>query len=126
MGQQQLFLIVIVAIIVGLATIIAIDTMDVARTEANESAVREDIFMVLNDARVYYEEAGVMGRAHSFDGFSMDDVHSVEPSNENGTYEVSEASGKSLTIEGEGNFEGVALTATATMTSDGMEISWSE
>lgn len=125
MGQQQLFLIVIVTIIAGIATVVAINTMDVSRRGANESAVRQDIFSVLTDARVYYQKSELINGKKSFDGFSINDVHSVQATNENGTYTVS-GTGQSVTIIATGTFNEVNLSATATMTNGDMEIVWSE
>jgi type II secretory pathway pseudopilin PulG len=126
MGQQQLLLTILVIIIVGVATVVAINTMQNARTESNETSVRQDILMILNDARVYYQKpAGLGGGGKSFDDISKNHILSVEPDNENGTYEIS-GSGNSVTVDGDGANDEVALTATATMTSDGMQISWSE
>lgn len=125
MGQQQLFLIVIVTIIAGIATVIAINTMDVSRRGANESAVRQDIFSVLTDARVYYQKSELINGKKSFDGFSLNDVHSVQASNENGSYTVSGA-GQSVTVTAVGAFNDVNLSAIATMTNGDLEINWSE
>lgn len=125
MGQQQLFLIVIVTIIAGIATVIAINTMDVSRRGANESAVRQDIFSVLTDARVYYQKSELINGKKSFDGFSLNDAHSVQASNENGSYTVSGA-GQSVTVTAVGAFNDVNLSAIATMTNGDLEINWSE
>jgi hypothetical protein len=125
MGQQQLLLVILVSILVGLATIVAIDTMQEARVNSNETAVRQDILMVINDAQIYYEKSDMMGGGgNSFDGISEEHILSIDPENENGSYEIS-GSGNTLTVTGDGTNDAVELTATATMTSDGMEISWS-
>lgn len=125
MGQQQLLLTILVTIIIGIAMIIAINTMNEAREDANESAMRQDILMVLNDAQTYYKKSEMMGGGgSSFKGISDSDILSIDPSNENGTYEIT-GKENSLTVVGVGTYIDT-LSATATMTNDGMEITWSK
>jgi len=125
MGQQQLLLTILVTILIGIAIVVAIDTMQAARENASETAIRQDMMMVLNDARIYYQKPGMLGGGgNSFDGISQDQILSIDPTNENGSYTVS-GSGKTVTIEGTGANGNVALSLEATMTSDGMDLSWS-
>lgn len=124
MGQQQLLLILLIVIIVGIATAVAVNTMQSAKKSSDVSAMRQDIMMVISDARIYYQKPDVMGGGgNSFDGISEEHILSIDPENENGTYAIS-GSGNSVTVEG--TSEEVAISATATMTTDGMDISWSE
>ncbi|MGD8749109.1 MAG: hypothetical protein PVI44_11630 [Balneolaceae bacterium] len=126
MGQQQLLLTILVTIIIGISIVVAINTMQASHKEANKSAVRQDILMVLNDAQTYYMKAKMLGGGgRSFDGISDSQILSIDLDNENGSYEVS-GSGNTLTVKGTGSYDNVELTATATMTGDGMEVTWSE
>jgi len=126
MGQQQLLLTILVTIIIGVATIIAVDTLQQSRIESNRSSVRQDMIMAISDARMYYEKPEVMGGGgKSFDGISIDNIVSIATSNANGSYAIS-GSGSSVTVEGTGNFDEVALSATATVQSGDLTISWSE
>jgi len=43
MGQQQLLLVILVTIIVGIATVVAINTFGAAADSANLDAVRQDM-----------------------------------------------------------------------------------
>lgn len=125
MGQQQLLLVILVTILVGVAAVVAIDTMQEARSNSNETAVRQDILMILNDAQIYYKKPEMVGGgSNSFDGISQQHILSIEPENENGSYEISGA-GNTLTVTGTGSEESVEVIATATMDGDGMEVSWS-
>ncbi|MEL7832396.1 hypothetical protein [Fodinibius sp. Rm-B-1B1-1] len=125
MGQQQLLLVILVTILIGVAAVVAIDTMQEARTNSNETAVRQDILMILNDAQIYYRKPEMVGGGgNSFDGISQQHILSVEPKNENGYYEIS-GSGNTLTVTGTGSDASVKVIATATINGDGMEISWS-
>ncbi len=126
MGQQQLLLTILVTIIIGIATIIAVNTMQQSRIESNRSSVRQDMIMAITDARMYYQKTEVLGGGgNSFDGITANHIISIDTSNENGTYSIS-GSGSSVTVEGTGNFDEVALSATATISSGNLTIAWSE
>ena len=125
MGQQQLLLVILVTILVGVATIVAINTMQKARSNSNETALRQDILMIFNDAQIYYNKSEMVGGgSNSFDGISQQNILSVEPHNENGSYTIS-GSGNTLTVSGTGKDENVEVIAIATMNGDGMDVSWS-
>jgi Tfp pilus assembly protein PilE len=126
MGQQQILLVILVTIIIGIATVVALDAVKAASEEANKSAVRQDILMVINDAQIYYQKPKALGGGgYKFDGISNNYIKSIDPDNENGSYELS-GSGDSITVVGTGNHDAFELSATAKMTTDGMDISWSE
>lgn len=126
MGQQQLLLVLLVTIIIGIGIITAIDTMQSARTESNRSSVQQDMLMVLNDAQIYYQKPEPMGGGgSSFDGISENHILSINPDNENGSYKIN-GTGNTVTVMGDGTDEKVNLTATAKMAGNEMEITWSE
>lgn len=125
MGQQQLLLTILVTILIGITIVVAIDTLHASRENANETTIRLDMIMVLNDARLYYQKPLELGGGgNSFDGISQDQILSIDPTNENGTYTVS-GSGKTVTIEGRGVNGNVALSLEAEMTGDGLDLTWS-
>lgn len=125
MGQQQLLIVILVSIIIGIAAVVAITTMQETRTDSIESALRQDILMVLNDAQTYYRKPESMGGGgQSFDGINQNDIMSINPQNENGTYQIY-GSGDAVTVDGTGTDNKVSVSATADMTTSGMEISWS-
>lgn len=125
MGQQQLLLVILVTILVGIAAVVAIDTMQEARSNSNETAVRQDILMILNDAQIYYQKPEMVGGgSNSFDGISQQNILSIKPDNENGSYEIS-GSGNTLTVTGTGRNGNVKVIATATMKGEGMDVLWS-
>lgn len=126
MGQQQLLLTILVTIIIGIAVIAGMNAMQNAFTESNRNALRQDILMILNDVQIYYEKPEALGGGgNSFDDISEKQIQSIEPENENGSYKIS-GSGNTVTVDGTGTNEKVTLSATATITSDGMEVSWTE
>ena len=69
MGQQQLLLVILVTIIVGIATVVAINTFGSAADQANIDAVTNDIATLASAAQGYYMRPGMLGGgARTFDG----------------------------------------------------------
>jgi len=98
MGQQQLLLIILVTIIVGIATVVAINTFSSASNSANVDAVRQDLLSMASTAQQYYMKPDMMGGGgNSFSKISMDDlncsgtVNSGTCTNQNGSYTISTA-----------------------------------
>ena len=96
MGQQQLLLVILVTIIVGIATVVAISTFGSAADAANIDAVRQDIATFAASAQGYFKKpemlgggggdfAGITFRSVAFpaDQFSTDNLTVV---NSNGVY----------------------------------------
>lgn len=124
MGQQQLLLVILVTILIGIATVVAIDTMQESQRNSNKTAVRQDILTIINDAQVYYEKPKIIGGGgHSFDEISKNHILSVEPDNENGTYSVS-GSGNTLTVTGTTHNGHNVIKATAVKNGSNIDISW--
>lgn len=61
MGQQQLLLVILVTIIVGIATVVAINTFGSAADSANLDAVRQDVASIAAAAQGYYMKPGMLG-----------------------------------------------------------------
>lgn len=106
MGQQQLLLVILVTIIVGIATVVAINTFSSAAEGANLDAVRQDVASIAASAQGYYIKPAMLGGgSQSFTGltfqnltFASDSIHSTtKVSNQNGTYELGVAA-QTLTI----------------------------
>ncbi len=111
MGQQQLLLVILVTIIVGIATVVAINTFGTAADQANVDAVRQDMLQIAASAQQYYMRPEMLGGGgRSFDGITFNDfafagtVEDVdEPANafnENGRYHISVTSDDSFTLVG--------------------------
>jgi len=111
MGQQQLLLVILVTIIVGIATVVAINTFGSAADAANLDAVRQDITGIAADAQGYFMKPTMLGGgSRSFDGigfhtitFSGRQLSELVAENENGTYE----------LLSDGNESGITLHAFA-------------
>src|SRR5690554_6892767 len=107
MGQQQLLLIILVAITVGIATVIAITTFSSAADAANRDAVRQDMTNIASSAHGYYMKPIFLGGGgKSFTGITFKDISFPSDGinsagnvaqNQNGRYEI-EANDQILTI----------------------------
>lgn len=72
MGQQQLLLVILVTIIVGIATVVAINTFGGAADSANLDAVRQDIASIAAGAQAYYQKPEMLGGGgKTFEGISF-------------------------------------------------------
>ena len=63
MGQQQLLLVILVTIIVGIATVVAINIFGTAAEEANRDAVRQDLLSAAAQAQAIWARPQMMGGA---------------------------------------------------------------
>ncbi len=61
MGQQQLLLVILVTIIVGIATVVAINTFGSAADSANIDAVRQDIATFAASAQGFFMKPEMLG-----------------------------------------------------------------
>ncbi|MDX1590605.1 MAG: hypothetical protein R3283_01500 [Balneolaceae bacterium] len=96
MGQQQLLLVILVTIIVGIATVVAINTFGAAADSANLDAVRQDVAQIAAAAQGYYMKPDMLGGGgRSFDGITFNDIafaasgvsaDGLTAENENGRY----------------------------------------
>ncbi|WP_440998947.1 hypothetical protein [Fodinibius sp. SL11] len=111
MGQQQLLLVILVTIIVGIATVVAINVFGTSAKSANEDAVRQDILTIASSAQGWYIKPEMMGGGgNSFSGidftkfnFSASDIdetnNNMTAKNMNGTYVLAvENSGTDLRV----------------------------
>ncbi len=123
MGQQQIILLILLAVIVGIATITAIDTLQESRKNSNLDAVQQDVILILNEAQGYYFRNSAMnGGSRSFNDIQITDI-SIGDSTVNGTYSIS-GNGQSLVVEGNGVYEDVFLRANAELQEGDLQIEW--
>ena len=109
MGQQQLLLVILVTIIVGIATVVAINTFGAAADSANLDSVRQDLATIAASAQGFYMKPTMLGGG----GRTFDDITfagmavpgtiqnpgtDTEVTNENGTYVITAAAGNVLTV----------------------------
>ncbi len=112
MGQQQLLLIVLSVIIVGIAVVVGINMFSASAASSNLEAVTSDLLNLAARAQQFYvKPSGLGGGGNSFSGLSADatGIAKLTPkaTNDNGTYTISTAgTGTSVTLQGLGNQDG--------------------
>ena len=112
MGQQQLLLIVLSVIIVGIAVVVGINMFSASAASANLEAVTNDLLNLASRAQQYYvKPTGLGGGGNSFVGITADatGLQKLTPkaSNDNGVFSVSTAgTAASVTLQGVGTQDG--------------------
>lgn len=107
MGQQQLLLIVLGVIIVGIAVVVGINIFSASSSNANRDAVVSDLTNLASMAQQYYRKPTAMGGGgNSFVGFSSSKVPASLLTNANGTYTIGTAAATSVMITGTGKEKG--------------------
>jgi type II secretory pathway pseudopilin PulG len=141
MGQQQLLLVILVTIIVGIATVVAINIFGTAADQANRDAVRQDLMAAGVQAQAIWARPDLMNGADrdfneldaktilarlNIPGTLATDSSDVE--NENGVYTVAIDGEDAITITGVPTSGGNNLEATVDRneTTDDWQISIAE
>lgn len=113
MGQQQLLLIVLSTIIVGISIAVGINMVTSSSGQANFDAVMQDVITVSERAREWYRKPALMGGGgNSFADIAagttdMIDLLGWPANNANGDYTVSTAgNATSVVFQGTGTEDG--------------------
>jgi len=116
MGQQQLLLLVLSAIIVGVSIVIGINMFSSSAIQANQDAVLQDCLNIAARAQEWYRKpVNLGGGGRDFTGglgISLVRLN-IPATNDNGTYTLPTPAAQLLTILGTG-VEGGPLTVTVT------------
>ena len=124
MGQQQLLLLVLSAIIVGIAIVVGINLFSEGAVQANQDAVTQDVATIGARAQEWYRKPKELGGGgHSFTGLTLAELN-IDSTNANGTFSVAvTASDVAVTGIGteDGDGDGTNLTVTATYDSSGVK-----
>ena len=100
MGQQQLLLIVLGVIIVGIAVVVGINVFTVSSANSNRDAVISDLTTLAAMSQQYYRKPTAMGGGgNTFTGWS---VPTSLSSTANGSY-AETVTASSITLVGTGN-----------------------
>lgn len=106
MGQQQLLLIVLSVIIVGLAVAIGITMFTESAAQANFDAVTSDMIRIASNAQQWYmKPASMGGGGRSFTDLSFINI-GVRSSNGNGAYTFENIQDGQFDIRGTGLEDG--------------------
>lgn len=115
MGQQQLLLIVLGTIIVGVAVVVGINMFTTGAVNAERDALLQDVNNVASTAASYWRKpAALGGGARSFVGVSDVTSFGADSSNANGNFIMSTVIANSFTLTATGSNEGVIIVASIT------------
>lgn len=113
MGQQQLLLIILGVIVVGIAVAVGITMFTDNAVSANRDAVTNDLVNLASRAQQYYRRpAGLGGGQGAFDaskgglGLSVITQLTSKPSNSNGDYTMGAVTPTSVVLTGTGKEKG--------------------
>lgn len=101
MGTQQLLLIVLGVIIVGIAVVVGINIFGTNAEQANKDAITQDCLRLASAAQGFYRKPTMLGGGNnSFDGITLEDCGmAADGINVNGTYTVTGA-GDTFSVTG--------------------------
>ena len=115
MGQQQLLLIILVTILCGIATVVAITVFDDSATKLNNDAVRQDLLTIAASVQSYKMKPVMLGGGGgSFDGFTLAKIafpaeemtpDGLHARNANGVYHVHSVTSEEIGLWGEPTME---------------------
>jgi hypothetical protein len=102
MGQQQLLLLILAAVIVGVAIVMGINMFAENAAQANQDAVMQDCLTIASRAQSWYRRPGAMGGGNNtYTGLTLAAINFDSP-NENGAYALTVAA-QEVTVQGTGN-----------------------
>src|SRR5512141_1018668 len=117
MGQQQLLLIILGVIIVGIAIAVGISQFGAHSTQANKDGVTSSLVNIAANAYQYKIRPTTMGGGGGkYDGYALPSKMS---SDDNGSYTISTASGAAAAIKGTSLING-SWAATCNVDSNGV------
>jgi Tfp pilus assembly protein PilE len=112
MGQQQLLIVILVTIVVGIATFVAINTFQQAHDESAYDAVRQDILQAQAQSKAFYLKSISMGGGGgTFSEISLKHLLLTDY-NENANYEIDETSVDDFTLSYTPHFNQRTYTVT--------------
>ncbi|MCB2204179.1 hypothetical protein KQI65_05470 [bacterium] len=133
MGTQQLLLIVLGVIIVGIAVVVGINIFGTNAEQANKDAITQDCLRLAAAAQGFYRKPTMLGGGNnSFVGIEIEDCGMsnngdiMTGENVNGTYVLSGATATGLVVTGTSqtdNTQTVTLTLDMTGTTDDERVS---
>jgi hypothetical protein len=113
MGQQQLLLIILGVIVVGIAVAVGITMFNDSATSANRDAVTNDLINLASRAQQFYRRPTALGGGGgSFAGLASTGIKLLTKTsgtsmiNGNGEYVILTASSSAVSLQGEGTETG--------------------
>ena len=102
MGQQQLLLIILGVIVVGIAVAVGITMFQDNAVSANRDGVTNDLVNLAARAQQYYRRPTALGGGQGSFASCTLLLLTTKPSNANGTYTLSSPTQPSVTLDGLG------------------------
>lgn len=109
-------LIILVTIIVGIATVVALTTFSKGLTQSNVNAVRQDVMTIAAAGQGWYQKPDMFdGGGHDFSAVTFEDARIMNRGissdaltvwNENGTYVIESRSTNQFTVKAYPNSDG--------------------
>jgi len=131
MGQQQLLLLVLASIIVGVGVLLGVNMFQENSAQANFDAVRQDCLTFAANAQAWYRRPTMMGGGgQDYTTFSWGDINRAPDAgpfiNENGSYAISGNAVTTVTITGTGkedpDGDGTPLSVTVVINNTGVTV----
>ena len=124
MGQQQLLLLVLSAIIVGIAIVVGINMFGTGAYQANRDAVLQDAVTIAAKAQEWYRKPSQLGGGNrAFDGVNLTTI-GFPDTTANGTFTIT-GSGQTATVTGvgreDGNGDGTNITVNVFVSPDNVD-----
>ena len=121
MGQQQLLLIILGVIVVGIAVAVGITMFQDNAISANRDAVTNDLVNLSARAQQYYRRPTALGGGQgAFTGMDLGDLTS-KPTNANGSYVLTSVAAQQIVLDGTGvedGSDGLPISVTYTVLPD--------
>ncbi len=121
MGQQQLLLIILGVIVVGIAVAVGITMFQDNAISANRDAVTNDLVNLSARAQQYYRRPTALGGGQgAFTGMTLSTL-TTKPINANGTYALTTVAAQQIVLDGTGTEDGDdgnPISVTMTVLSD--------
>lgn len=109
MGQQQLLLVILVSILVGIATIVALQVTGSQLEKSNKTNARQDVLSIATSSNGYYRKPDfVGGGGNSYKGITFKEItfpkdgisnDGLKTYNANGTYVINSRSDHQFTVK---------------------------
>jgi len=122
MGQQQLLLIVLGVIVVGIAIVVGINLFSEQSAASNFDAVMNDLQRIAAISQQWFmKPVALGGGGRTFASIVLSDIN-VSSSTQNGSYSISSPSQNNFTLQGigveDGDDDGTPITISVVVYSD--------
>lgn len=92
MGQQQLMTMILVTVIVGIMTVVAITVFGTSRDEGIKDLIRQDVMEAATVGQMYYKKPTMLGGGgESFTNITLFDIQ-LDSANAVSNFEITETS----------------------------------